>query len=139
MVKAFFYRLFGAGKIPALLGTALKTEGVRLLDEGIRGSVTYLGFRAPGKRFACKRKWFTASIALTEIRLLGLASSHTIIDVPLTDPRLRRMQFSVENDDALLVAFDASLFRDDWSGALQYRFRTPQAHDFVKMLREQAV
>ena len=49
------------------------------------------------------------------------------------------MQFSVEGDDALLIAFDASLFRDDWSGALQYRFRTPQADDFVKMLRELAV
>ena len=44
MVKTFFHRLFGAGKIPPLLETALKAESVRLLDEGIRGSVTYRGF-----------------------------------------------------------------------------------------------
>jgi hypothetical protein len=134
MARTILYRLFGAGKIPAMLRAALTNEGVRLLDEGIRGSVTYRGFRASGKRFAYKRKWFTASIALTDVRLLGLANSETIIDVPWTDPRLRQMQFSIEGDDVLNVAFDAALFRDDWSGAVEYRFLTAQARDFKEML-----
>jgi hypothetical protein len=124
------------GKIPVPIAAALKDEGVLLLDEGLRGSVTYRGFRAPGKRFSYKRKGYVGSIILTEVRLLGLGYSSTIIDVPLTDQRLRRMQFSVEGSDVLLVTFDAALFHDDWSGSIEYRFRTPQAHDFVKMLGE---
>lgn len=128
------YRLFGVGKIPESIATALEAEGVLLLDEGLRGSVTYRGFRAPGKMFRWKREWYVGSIILTEVRLVGLGYSSTIIDVPLTDPRLRRMQFSVKRNDVLLVAFDAALFHDDWSGSVEYRFRTPQAHDFVKRL-----
>jgi hypothetical protein len=49
------------------------------------------------------------------------------------------MQFSVEGNDVLVVAFDAALFRDDWSGTVQYRFRTTQADDFLKLLQRQAV
>ena len=138
MAKALLYRLFGVGSIPAPIAAALKGEGVLLLDEGLRGSVTYRGFRAPGKIFAYKRKGYVGSIILTEVRLLGLGYSSTIINVPLTDQRLRRIQLSVEGNDLLLVAFDAALFHDDWSGSVEYRFRTPQAHDFVKMLGERA-
>jgi len=138
VAKALLYRLFGIGTIPAPIAAALQGEGVLLLDEGLRGSVTYRGFRAPGRIFAYKRKWYVGSLILTEARLLGLSYSSTIIDVPLTDERLRRMRFSVEGNDVLLVAFDAALFHDDWSGSIEYRFRTPQAHDFVKMLGERA-
>ncbi len=139
MAKSWSYRLFGVGRIPEPNATALKNEGIILQDEGIRGSVTYRNFRGPGRISNWKRQWYTASIVLTEVRLLGLRCYDTIIDVPLTDQRLRRMKFSVERDDILLVAFDAALFHNDWSGTLEYRFRTPHAHDFVKMLRDRTV
>ena len=59
------------------------------------------------------------------------------IDVPLTDERLASMRFSVEPPDRLLIAFDAGLFHADWSGKLEYRFRTEQAQQFVDLIREQ--
>src|SRR5207237_8746057 len=96
----------------------LKNEGVILLDEGVKGSVTYRNFRAPGKRFSWRRQAFTGSIALTKTRLLGLWSSNTIINVPLADERIRAMHYSLEGDDGLCVAFDASLFPADWSGRI---------------------
>ena len=49
MSKSILYRLFGIGKIPEQYAIALKSEGVILFDEGLKGSVTYLDFRAPGK------------------------------------------------------------------------------------------
>jgi hypothetical protein len=136
MTKSLLYRLFGAGKIPEHVTAQLKGEGMLLLDEGVKGSVTYIDFRSPGRYSNWKRQWYTASIALTEVRLLGLRYSQTIINVPLTDERIRRMQFSLSESDTLLVAFDASLFHADWSGKIEYRFRTMQAQDFVDKLRE---
>lgn len=136
MAKSLFYRLFGVGKMPAPLVAQLKAEGLLLSDEGIKGSVTYLDFRAPGRYSNWRRQWYTASIALTETRLVGLRFSQTIIDVPLADERLRRMQFSLEESGALLVAFDAGLFHQDWSGKIEYRFRTEQAPAFLNQLRE---
>lgn len=136
MTKSLLYRLFGVGKVPEHLAARLRAEGILLLDEGIKGSVTYLNFRSPARYASWKRQWYTASIALTKTRLVALRFSQTIIDVPLTDERLGRMSFSLEASGALLVAFDASLFHQDWAGKLEYRFRTAQAQSFLDKLRE---
>jgi hypothetical protein len=135
MAKSLLYRLFGAGKIPAQLSAQLKGEGILLLDEGIKGSVTYLDFRMPGSYSNWRRQWYTSSIALTNVRLVALRYSQMIVNVPLTDERIRSLQFSPEEGETLLVAFDASLFHNDWSGKIEYRFRTPQAQAFVDKLR----
>jgi len=139
MKKTLLYRLFGIGKIPAQYRGALESEGILLSDEGIKGSVTYRNFRAPGRISKWKRQWHTASIILTRTRLLAFAYSNQIIDVPKTDARFRRLRFSLENENNLLVAFDASLFHDDWSGTIEYRFKTAQAESFLSNLREYAV
>lgn len=137
MSKTLLYRLFGLGKMPAAVANQVKEEGVLLFDEGLKGTVTYLDFRGGGRYSNWKRQWYTASIALTQQRLVALRHSQTIINVPLTDERLRRMQFSLEASDTLLVAFDAGLFHPDWSGKIEYRFRTEQAPAFLNKLREQ--
>jgi len=127
MKKTLLHRLFGLGKIPEPYRAALTSEGVLLSDEGIKGTVTYRNFRAPGRYSNWKRQWYTASIALTKTRLLAFRHSNPIIDVPFTDERFRRLQFSLEDENSLLVAFDAALFHHDWSGTIEYRFQTPQA------------
>ena len=134
MAKAFLYRLFGVGRMPRQWRTMLESEGLVLVDEGIAGSVTYRDFRAPGKRFAWRKVAFSGSIALTKTRLLALHYATPAINVPLDDPRLHQMQFSVEGEDKLLVAFNANLFHNDWSGAIEYRFRAEQAREFLKSL-----
>lgn len=137
-MKTLSYKLFGVGKIPGQLAAALKSEGILLMDEGIRGSATYRNFRSPVRYANWKRQWYTASIVLTEVRLVALRYSRPIIDVPLTDERIRGLRFSLEESDTLQVAFDAALFHDDWSGTIEYRFRTPQAQVFLDLLRERA-
>jgi hypothetical protein len=69
--------------------------------------------------------------------VVGLAASSPIINVPLTDARLLRLNISLEKHDVLLIAFDASLFHNDWSGAIEYRFRTAQAQAFWETLAAQ--
>jgi hypothetical protein len=70
---------------------------------------------------------------------LAFSYSSPIIDVPLTDERFRQLQFSLEDGNTLLVAFDASLFQTDWLGNIEYRFQTPQAQAFLEKLRGQTV
>lgn len=134
MSKSLFYRLFGLGKIPAPLMAELNAEGLIVFDEGVKGSVTYRNFSAPGKRFGWKRQWFAGSIALTKSRLVGVAYSKFLINVPLSDERIHKLSYSVENDDAFCVTFDASLFHNDWSGMIEYRFKTPEAQRLVGLL-----
>ena len=136
MAKTLLYRLFGIGKIPEQFMATLESEGILALDEGIKGSVTYRDFRAPGKYSAWRRQWFTGSLVLTQVRLVSLLSLSTAIDVPLTDERIRSVRFSVEGQDTLLVAFDPSLFHPGWSGTMEYRFRTTEAEAFVAKLHE---
>ena len=134
MSKTLLYRLFGVGRMPAQWRSTIELEGVVLFDEGIGGSVTYRDFSAPGRRSAWRKVAFSGSIALTKTRLLALQYANPAINVPLDDPRLHQMQFSVEGEDKLLVAFNANLFHNDWSGTIEYRFRTEQAPAFLNGL-----
>lgn len=134
MAKTLLYRLFGVGKIPAQWRATIESEGVILIDEGIGGTVTYRDFRSPGRRSSWRKVAFSGSIALTKTRLLALQYASPAINVPLDDDRLQQMQFSVEGEDKILIAFNANLFHDDWSGTIEYRFRTPQAAAFLKSL-----
>lgn len=135
MNKSLLYRLFGLGKIPAKYRIDLITEGIIILDEGVKGSVTYKNFRSPTRYANWKRQWYPASIALTRFHLHAFAYSSPIIDVSLTDGRFRQIQFSLEDENTLLAAFDASLFHNDWSGNLEYRFKTPLAKAFLENLQ----
>jgi hypothetical protein len=135
MAKTLLYRLFGVGKIPRQLSSTLQAEGIVLLDEGIAASVTYLDFRAPGKYSNWRRSWFTGAIALTQVRLVALQYSNMAINVPVTDERIRSLRFSVEEPATLVVAFDPALFHPDWSGTMEYRFRTSQAQAFLESLK----
>jgi hypothetical protein len=78
--------------------------------------------------------WYSASLTITQTRVVGLASSRLIINVPFADTRFQRLNVSVVDGDVLLIAFDASLFHSDWSGTIEYRFRTPQAQAFWGLL-----
>ena len=64
----------------------------------------------------------------------GLTSSQRFEVGPTLGVRLP-LGFSVEGDETLLVAFDPSLFHDDWSGAMEYRFHTSQARALLETLR----
>jgi hypothetical protein len=134
MKKTLLYRLFGIGKIPAKYNDALKSEGIILSDEGIKGTVTLRNFRAPGRYSNWKRRWGTVSVALTNTRLIAFLYAAKIIDVPLADERFRQIQFSIEGENTLLAAFDASVFNADSSGKIECRFTTPLAQSFLDKL-----
>jgi len=135
MPKSLLYRLFGLGRIPKLLNDTLRIEGIVVADEGIPGSVTYRDFRAPGRYSAWRKQAFIGSVVVTNIRLVALMQSRFAVDVPFTDKRIRQLQISIERG-RLLIALDASLFHDNWSGRIEYRYRTEQAAEMIKWIAD---
>lgn len=131
MKKALFYRWFGIGKIPFQIRSALQIEGIVVTDEGLKSSLTYINFRAPGKRSSWRRVWFNGSVTITNTRLVALRGAQPMIDVPFSDERFGGLQISAEDAETLLVRFDASLFHTDWSGTLEYRFHTELVKEFA--------
>ncbi|HYX28816.1 MAG TPA: hypothetical protein VE863_09625 [Pyrinomonadaceae bacterium] len=136
MAKTFLYRLFGVGKMPPQWRATIESEGVVLMDEGIAGSLTYRDFRSSGKRFGWRKVAFTGAIALTRSRLLALQYANPAINVPFSDERFKQLRISVEGEETLVVAFDPSLFHNDWSGTMEYRFHTSEAKAFQKALSD---
>lgn len=135
MAKTLFYKLFGIGRMPDNYRSQAEGEGLKFLEEGIRGTVTYRSFRGGGRYSNWKRQWYSASIALTGTRLLALRGGHPIIDVPLDDPRIKQISFTVEEPDVLAAIFDAGLFQKDWTGTIEYRFKTPLAQTLLAGLQ----
>jgi hypothetical protein len=136
MKKALLYRLFGYGKIPEKYMKEFKKEGIRLIDEGLKGSVTYKNFKAPGKYFSWKRHWFVSSLVLTSSRLAGLRGKHFIMNVPLSDTRIRKIDFRVEKEDVFTVSYEAGLFHHDWEGQIELRFRSALAEALLDALQK---
>jgi hypothetical protein len=134
MSKNLLYRLFGLGKMPNKYAPTLRGEGIILVDEGIGGSITFKHFRAPGRRYSWKRSWFTGCLVLTEHTFAAFAWLRPLIYVPLADERLAELRCSVEKGTTLLVAYDASLFNKEWSGTVEYRFKTANAQMFLEQL-----
>ena len=114
----------------------LQSEGIVLMNEKVRGTITYRDFHAPGKRFLYKKSAFTSTIVVTKTRLVATSFSNKTINVPYSDERFRSMKFTVE-DGKLCVFFDASLFHPEWSGQLEFRFKTPDAGRILDEIQKQ--
>jgi hypothetical protein len=127
MVKSLLFRVFGIGRIPKELAVMMQSEGVLLMDEGIRGSTTYRSTKGLGKYFRSGGGWIpprkSAAIVLTELRLLALMNSIPVINLPFADERIRLLQFSMEGPDRLCISFDPALFHDPQSHIVEHRFR----------------
>ena len=135
-IRAWFANI---GKMPAALMAELQNEGIILMNDKLRGTITYRDFHAPGKRFLYKKSAFTSTIVVTKTRLLATSYGNKAINVPFKDERIRSMKFSVEDGPKLCVFFDASLFHPDWSGKLEFRFKTQEAQRFLDTIQQQIV
>ena len=114
---------------------ALRSEGMLFSDDGVRASTTYKNFRSPGRISNWRREWFPGSLALSRTRLVGYRGQHPLIDISLEDERILKIDFTLEEPETFVVAFDAGLFQSNWSGSLEYRFKTPTAKPIFETLR----
>lgn len=137
-MKSWLYKIFGAGKIRETLFNELKGEEIIASDEGIKSTLTYKNFRAPGRYSNWKRRWFAGAIILTNKRLILQQYSQPVINIELTDERFQKIKISLETEDTLLFEFEPQLFLENSTGQIEWRSRTPHAkviHARLKMLK----
>ncbi|MCD9188367.1 MAG: hypothetical protein LUM44_18260 [Pyrinomonadaceae bacterium] len=135
-MKSWLYKIFGAGKIRKATIKELKNERIIASDEGIKSTLTYKNFRAPGRYSNWKRRWFAGAIILTEKRLILQQYSQPVINILLTDERLQKIKISLETEDTLLFEFEPQLFLENSSGDIEWRTRTPHARAIFEKLIE---
>ncbi len=138
MAKSLLYRLFKIGRVPKQAAEQIAQEGLILQQEGIGGSITFRNFRAPGKYFSWRRKWFLGSVVLTRERFRVFWFANRIISVPWDSDQLSALRCRLEGEDALIVGFDASTFNEDWSGEIEVRLSTSSAAELLRTFEQNA-
>lgn len=134
-MKSWFYKIFGAGKIRETLLSELKDEEIIAFDEGIKSTLTYKNFRAPGRYSNWKRRWFAGAIILTDKRLVLQQYSQPVINILLKDERLQKIKVSLEEKDKLLFEFEPHLFLENSSGNIEWRCQTSHAKTIYNRLK----
>jgi hypothetical protein len=132
--ESLLYTLFRLGRLPKQALPALESEGIVLLEEGLRGSVTLRNYRAPGRFHGYKKSIFAGSLVLTEQRFAGFAFSKPVINIPLHDDRLHALEMSVPRDRILEIRFDPAVFDLQRSGSVECRFHTENALNYLERI-----
>jgi hypothetical protein len=132
MSKSLLYKLFGIGKLSNQQKLFLKKEKCILCEEGIKTSVTYTDFKAPGKHFRKKKEWCITSMILTGKRFVSQRGhKNFLINIPLDDKRLKEIELTIDKIKNLIVSFEANLFHDNWEGKIKFIFNVENATIFL--------
>ncbi|MBE7551012.1 MAG: hypothetical protein HS126_08055 [Anaerolineales bacterium] len=136
MFKTLLRPLLGKGKFPAELLLELHSEGVEFFEEGIWGTITFINYKAPGRRSAWRRSAFVGAIALTSQRIVAFGRSERLLDLPFTHPTIKVVDFRLESPGSFFASFEASHFHSDRSGKIELRFSTSQAAQIMDLLQK---
>ena len=131
MGKPLLYRLFKVGKLPK----NINREKLILSDEGIRITARYKDFKSPGKSFKRKTTGMIGSIIVSKKRITAFAYSSPILNLKLTDERLKKIDYSGSTNQVLSLNFDVSLFSKDSTGVVTYIFHTSKAKEILEKIK----
>jgi hypothetical protein len=127
--------LLGSGRLPDRFRTPLEADGMVLLDEDLRGSITYRHYRAPHERSNWSKEATAGAIAISTGRLVVWVARGDYIDLPRDHPWRGEIEASVDKPGRVCLAYDAERFRDDRSGRVEIRLRTAHAPRVVDLFR----
>jgi hypothetical protein len=129
--------LLGDGTLKPELRAALASEGVVLVEEGLRGRISYQHFKAPGRRHHRKVVFERLGLGVSEQRLALYCRSGRVklIDQPFTEPQLSALDVSLERDDTVAMRIDYDRVAvPNVSGQMTIRAVTPNAALVVEQL-----
>jgi hypothetical protein len=133
-------RLFlGTGELPADDRAAVEHEGIQVLAERLRGTVTYRNYRAPDRHATFLKRSQNGAIAISGRRLVVQRNRVKEIDLPLDDPLLAKLAIGLDEPDRLCLSWDAGDLHGDRAGTVELRFSTPEAGRIVALLHERGV
>jgi hypothetical protein len=124
----------GSGKVPVQLRAELAAEGLVLLEEGLRGSITYRDYRAPDRTASLSKVAFNGAIALTATRLVVWGSGARQVDTPLEGPLRSALTVTLEPPETLCFAVEAAAFDARKSGTVEVRLRSSAAPTILDLV-----
>jgi hypothetical protein len=129
--------LLGTGTLRPQLRAELEAEGLVLLEEGLRATLHYKHFKAPGRRHHGKVTPQRVAVAVSEERLVVYASSGRVklADTPFASADWDKVAVDAADGRVeIVVDYD----RDDdpkVSGEIQIRIHTPNADAIAHEVR----
>jgi hypothetical protein len=135
MKKTLLYRLFGLGRIPRQLLPIIESEGIVVADEGIGGWLITKHVNGPGRRHRNRAEGFTGCLVVTKKRVLCYTYGKRQINISIDDPRVSELQVTLPKAETLSIAFESSVYREEWRGVMEFRFNTERAQFFHDALR----
>ena len=130
--------LLGNGQLRPQLRSALESEGLVTLEEGLPGSVRYTNFKAPGRRHHGKITPQRIALGISEERLVVYCRSGRakLIDTPFSDPRLSTLDVSIQDGDTVSIRIDFDRVDvPNVSGQIEIRATTSSAPTIVEQLK----
>lgn len=127
--------LLGDGSLEPDLRAALESEGLVLVEEGLRGSLRYNHFRAPGQRFHGKVTPERIGLGISERRFVLYCRSGRVklVDSEFDNPRLSIVDVSLDGDERVAVRVDYDRANEpNVAGQITIRVRTPSATHIVE-------
>ena len=135
--RTLLYRLFGVGRLPRTVRTAIEPEKIQILEEGIRVIVTYRNFRNSSQYLRRKKKSFSGAIAITSRRVVAYAFAQRVLNLPFRHSCFKKIKAGRKKNGCFFIRLDASQINDKASGTLEYRFITPKAGKLDRLITRQ--
>lgn len=138
MCKSFLYKIFSVGKMPKNIKQILIDDKIIYLEEGVNFSITYINYKAPGKRFFYKKIHGIASIGFSHNFFIASTKRHLLINMRIKDEKFTQFKFHNE-DDVLLITYNPSAFDDKQSGEVEIRFRVENIDFFTTFINNEVM
>jgi hypothetical protein len=120
------------GALPEDLRAELEAEGIELLEEGLRGTALFRGYVIHGQRPRSGHQNVTATLALTDKRLLVHGTGSVRLEVPRGAEWL---EHGLAAPDQLRLAYDAAAAHPQRAGEVELLIDTPRAADIHARLQ----
>lgn len=130
MNKSILYRLFNIGGIPRKLRSVLEVEGIEVCDEGMSGWLVTKNVKGPGRWHIYRREGFSGSLVVTSKRIICFTYWNRQINIAVDDPKITELFVSNPSENMFSISFESGVFRDGWSGVIEFLFKTEKARQF---------
>jgi hypothetical protein len=113
------------GRFPEAYYELLNAEGIELLEEDVKVTITYRRYRSPTRYSSYRKTTIKGAIAITERRVAVWGGPGKQIDVPFADPKFQKLQIDAR-PDGLHIAFDANDLDEKSSGSVEMKIRSAE-------------
>lgn len=120
MAKSIFYKFLGFGRMPDHYRGELTNDNLQIVEDGLKITVTFRNYRAPGKYFKLKKYWGPGALGISKNLIIITYYNSKMLHVRLDDKRFKNIEKSFDQK-SLSFKINANDFSRDASGEILIR------------------